>query len=191
MIARTTRMLLRPLSQDDLPQLASILGDPQVMHYSVRGPFDRLATRRFIDWCRYVYQTRGIGPWALIDKRSAALIGYCGVGPDPVDGCEEINLGYRLARRFWGMGLATEAVTCVLQHGFAQPGIDSIIAIIAPTHLASQRVAEKAGFNVFQRTFFHGLPVRLYRMTHEEWRTQYAPESGVSRSCSSLKSLMR
>ena len=80
-----------------------------------------------------------------------------------------MNLGYRLARRFWGQGIATEAVKGVLDYAFGQKNLASVVVIIEPEHGASVRVSEKAGFKHYMDLEFHGRPVRLYRMTCQDW----------------------
>ncbi|MEH6652430.1 MAG: GNAT family N-acetyltransferase [Motiliproteus sp.] len=165
----TERMLIRPLSLDDAPALTAILSDAEVMKYSVRGACDEAATSTFIKWCLSCYESHSIGPLALIDKESRDIIGFCGVGPEPVGEAVEINLGYRLAKRYWGLGLATESVRAVLAYALGENAFKSVVMIIEPEHGASMRVAEKAGFTDFKNTRFHGREVRLYRMTSEQW----------------------
>jgi RimJ/RimL family protein N-acetyltransferase len=108
-----------------------------------------------------------VGPWALVEKGSGDLVGFCGVSPEMVDGIEEMNLGYRLARNFWNQGFATEAVKGVINYVCTQKSIRSVVVIIEPEHKASLRVCEKAGFSSYTNLEFHGKPVRLYRMA---WR---------------------
>lgn len=165
----TERLVARELSDQDVPVLAEILGDPEVMNFSVRGVCDEEATRKFVDWCIKCYSSHQIGPWALSEKRSGDLIGFCGVGPELVGEFEEINLGYRLARRFWHQGFATEAVNGVMKYTFEQKHCESVVVIIEPEHTASVRVTEKAGFGSYTVREFHNRLVRLYRMTREEW----------------------
>ncbi|KGD66195.1 N-acetyltransferase GCN5 [Alcanivorax nanhaiticus] len=166
----TERLIVRPLSLQDVPALTAILSDPEVMKFSVRGVCDEQATRQFVQWCLDCYATHDVGPWALSEKTSGDLVGFCGVGPEQVGDVEEINLGYRLARRFWRQGLATEAVKGVMQYAFAQKHCESVIVIIEPQHTASVRVTEKAGFQGYTVQEFHGRPVRLYRMSRDDWR---------------------
>ena len=171
LITETPRLQIRPLSPDDAPALDAILGDPAVMEHSVGGVRDEAATRRFIDWCRRCYDSHGVGPWALIDKQTSDFVGFCGVGPERVHEVEEINLGYRLAHRYWGKGLATEAARASLDYAFGTREFLSIVAIINPDHGASLRVAEKSGFVDYHMTRFHGHEVRLYRLLREQWAT--------------------
>jgi len=165
----TERLVARQLSLMDLPALTKILSDPEVMKYSVRGVCNEDATRKFIDWCIGSYSSHGIGPWALLEKKSGDLIGFCGVGPELIDDVEEINLGYRLARRFWSQGFATEAVNGVMSYAFDQRHCESVVVIIEPEHTASVRVTEKAGFGDYTIHAFHDRLVRLYRMTSQYW----------------------
>lgn len=168
----TTRLIVKELSSRDIPALTEILSDPAVMQYSLRGVCDEAATRQFIGWCMDCYSSCGFGPWALFEKTSGDLVGFCGVGPERVGDVEEINLGYRLARRFWGQGLATEAVRGVMQYAFEQKRCASVIVIIEPEHTASVRVTEKSGFGAYTVREFHGRQVRLYRMTDRVWRSR-------------------
>lgn len=168
-IAETARMLIRPLSSRDTSALAKILGDPEVMRHSLRGVYDEAATRKFIDWCLSCYASHGVGPWALVEKASGDLVGFCGVGPERVGDAEEISLGYRLARRYWGAGLATESARAVLAMAFGVRALPSVVALIEPDHAASVRVAEKLGFGDFQNVRFHGREVRLYRLNRDHW----------------------
>ena len=160
----TPRLIARLLSRQDLPALTAILSDPKVMEYSLRGVCDEAATAAFIEWCQGCYATHGIGPWALEDKASHELVGFCGVSPEVVNGIEEANLGYRLARRFWNQGLATEAAKGVLDYVRAGGQVESVVVIIEPEHVASLKVAERAGFKAFEVLEFHDRPVRLYRL---------------------------
>ena len=170
-ICETERLIVRSLSLGDAPALTEILSDPEVMKHSVRGVCDEAATRKFIEWCLACYESHGVGPWALIDKKDSALIGFCGVGPEMVADVEEINLGYRLATRYWNKGLASEAARAVLKYAFGKKSFHSVVVIIEPGHVASLKVAEKAGFSSFAVLEFHGRPVRLYRLTSEQWET--------------------
>jgi len=162
-ITTTDRLIIRQLQNSDIPALTAILSDPAVMEYSVGGVCDEQATRRFVHWCQAIYESHGYGFWALELKETGELIGFSGIGPEMLDGVEEVNLGYRLARRFWGMGLATEAAAAVVNHALNVIGLDSVIVIIEPAHHASIKVAEKIGITQFTVREFHGRPVQLYR----------------------------
>jgi [ribosomal protein S5]-alanine N-acetyltransferase len=139
------------------------------MKHSVRGVFDEATTLRFVEGCLACYQTLGVGPWALIEKDTSALIGFCGVGPEQIGDVEEINPRYRLARRHLGKGIATESAHAVVAYAFGTLAFDSVVVIIEPEHAASLQVAEKARFHKFQDLAVHEKQVRLYRLTRDDW----------------------
>jgi len=170
-LLHTHHLTLRELTLADGPALSTILADPEVMRYSVRGVMTAHATDEFIQWCMESYADSGFGPWAIVDKASGELAGFCGLNQERVDGADEIELGYRLAPQFWGRGLATEAVRATLEHGFGVLGLASVIAIVQPGNAASVRVIQKAGFSRFVHSQYHRLAVRIYRMTREQWLT--------------------
>ncbi|GAA3957126.1 GNAT family N-acetyltransferase [Allohahella marinimesophila] len=162
-IAETDRLLIREFVFDDAERLAPILGDPAVMEYSINGPLSAEATTRFINACTESYSQHGFGQWALVDLDTQALIGFCGLSCVTINQRQDVEIGYRLARSVWGRGLASEAASEVLTYGFGKKALSSIIAIIAPAHTASIRVAEKAGFSDFETTRYRGWDVRMYR----------------------------
>ena len=55
------------------------------------------------------------------------------------------EIGFRLASRLWGQGIATEAAAATLEYARRQLGMDYVIALIIEENVASIRVAEKLG----------------------------------------------
>ncbi|MCA9945655.1 MAG: GNAT family N-acetyltransferase, partial [Anaerolineales bacterium] len=70
----------------------------------------------------------------------------------------EASLGYRLRRTVWGQGLATEGVRALMRKGFAELGLQRVVANTYEHNLASRRVMEKAGMTL----------VRRFRLTLED-----------------------
>lgn len=173
-VLQTQRMILRELSGADVLPLAQILSDPEVMRYSVRGVLSESATAEFVDWSCQSYALHGFGPWAVVEKGSGELMGFCALNRENVDGVEEVEIGYRLAPRFWGQGYATEIARATLAYGFEHLGLASIIAIVQPANSASVRVIQKAGFNAFVYSQYHRLGVRIYRLSRDEWMAEEA-----------------
>ena len=168
-ILHTERLTLRELSLADIPALAAILGDPEVMRFSVRGPLNEKATAEFVEWSNRCYVADGFGPWAVIEVASGLLAGFCALNREEVDRADEVEIGYRLAPAFWGRGLGTEAALATLAHGYENLKLDSIIAIVQPANVASVRVINKVGFSDFVYSQYHRLGVRIYRMTRKQW----------------------
>ncbi|MEX0731414.1 MAG: GNAT family N-acetyltransferase [Aquisalimonadaceae bacterium] len=162
-VIETARLLLREFTSSDVSALAEILRDPEVMEFSVNGPCTEDDTRKFVDWCMESYREHGFGQWAVVDRDSGAVLGFCGLSYVELDKVREVELAYRLARSAWGKGLASEAAAATLEYGFSRGQLDSIIAIVAIRHVVSARVAEKVGLKVDSYAKFRDWDVRIYR----------------------------
>lgn len=183
-VVETARLLIREFESVDTPALSKILGDSAVMEFSSKGALTEADTVRFIEWCSGSYQEHGYGQWALIEKKSEVLIGFCGLSRATVDGVDEVEVAYRLAQDQWGNGFASEAANIVLDHGFSACNIKSIVGIVSPRHEASIRVLEKSGFQSFSETLYSGWDVRVYRLSDHDWKsynTSLQPTSALTR----------
>lgn len=155
-VVETERLILRELEPGDLDFLAELLGDPQVMHFWPR-PYSREEAAEWIERHRQRYVDHGHGYWLAIEKTTGQPIGQIGLLRSVVEGVEEENVGYILAREAWGKGFATEgAQGCLdyLQERF--PNRDAAI-LIRPENLPSLRVAERLGFVVERETTYADL----------------------------------
>ncbi len=159
----TKRLVIREFSEEDLDALAPILGDPQVMEYSVTGPLSREGASEYLQKrILQHYREHGCGLWALISKETNQLIGFAGPIHQEIDGEPCVEIGYRLVSSEWGKGLATEATIAVRDYCLKELKFDKLIAIIEPNNVRSARVIEKAGFKLSKQTIFHGFNVGIY-----------------------------
>lgn len=161
-IADTPRLRLRQFTPSDQPALLRVFGDPEVMRFG-----DGAQPPEYVDgWltsCSHSYERRGYGPWAMVEKGSDEMIGYCGLFYYPdINGRPEVEIGYRLARAWWGRGYATEAVTAARDYAFHTLGLPRLVALIDPTNTSSIRVAEKAGMR-------HKGEAMLEGYDHPDW----------------------
>jgi ribosomal-protein-alanine N-acetyltransferase len=88
------------------------------------------------------------------------MIGFCGL--QPLDGTTETEIGWWLARAWWGQGLATEAARTALQDGFARAGLERIVAVALPANRASIHVMEKLEMRYEREMIHRGFDVVLY-----------------------------
>src|SRR4051812_40748374 len=96
------------------------------------------------DAWRTITRNGEFGLWAVVEKSTRDVIGYCGLSRfEDVGGQPETEVGYRLIRSAWGHGYATEAATAVRDYAFDTLSLTRLIAIIDPRNVASIRVAEK------------------------------------------------
>ena len=115
-------------------------------------------------------ERHGFSLWAVTDRESGAVMGDCGLillahrGP-------EIELGYRLAKPYWGRGYATEAASAWVAHGFGELGLDRIVAVTHPENVASQHVLEKVGMRFQGMSLYEGARVRMYAVERADVTT--------------------
>ena len=147
MILKTERLLLREMTQDDLPALQGILQDEETM-YAYNGAFDEAETQAWLDRQLSRYAQFGFGLWAVVLKESGGMIGQCGLTMQPWRGDEVLEVGYLFNRAFWHHGYATEAARGCMEYAFDLLGAREVCSIIRETNLPSRRVAERNGMTV-------------------------------------------
>ena len=106
---------------------------------------------------------RGYGMFAVVDKRSGALVGEVGL----FDGCRGLSpdfdnapeAGWILAGEAQGKGYAGEAAAAAHRWFAAAHGERRSVCIIAPENLASFRVAHKLGYKSFGQVDYQNGPV--------------------------------
>src|SRR4051794_4894897 len=128
----TARLALRPFVSSDATDAVGIFGDAEVMRFSLNGAdSDAAATAARIE--RYVAAVKreGIGPFAVIEQASGALVGFCGLVS--IADTEDVEIAYRFRRDRWGRGLASEAARATLERGFSELGLPRIVAYIDAT----------------------------------------------------------
>jgi ribosomal-protein-alanine N-acetyltransferase len=114
------------------------------MRYVTGGPLsDAGAVRGALEKYVRAQQDYGFSSWAVVERETGRVIGDVGFGIfEPTN---EVELGYTLARGFWGRGYATEAAASCLSAGLAYLGVPRIIAVVDAENQASLRVAEHIG----------------------------------------------
>ena len=101
---------------------------------------------------RNYYQRWGFGLWAVELIETGSLIGSCGLLRCDLDGKSETEISFRLDRKQWGNGYATEAAAAVVQHAFGALRIGRLLAFIMPANIASSRVVQRVGFRPAGKT---------------------------------------
>ena len=162
------RLIFRKFTLDDLPMLIEQRSDPEVNKFlggtKLQNP-EALAKRiRFYISC---YDTHGFGSCAMIWKPTGEMIGSAGL--QPLDGSDDIEVGYSMIREYWGKGIGTEAARAWLEHGFRDHGLDRIVAIAVPENLASRRIMEKLGMRYEKTEMHYGSECVFYAISKDEF----------------------
>lgn len=149
-IVTTNRLnlcLMEDLHADDLFEMDA---DPAVHLYIDQSPLrDKSEQLKIISIIQNQYETLGIGRWSVLLRGTNECIGWAGLKKciDPLNGYQGYyDLGYRLKKKHWGKGYATEASLAIVTYGFDLMGIDKIHAVVDAQNLGSQNVLTKIGF---------------------------------------------
>ena len=162
-ILESKRLILRRLVSEDLDALWALYCDPEITRYIPDAPKTLEETRKELEWHKNGHpRNPDLGLWATIHKGTGRLIGRCGLLPWTIEGQEEVEVAYTIARDFWGQGLATEAAQGIVRHAFERLNITRLICVIEPENIASMKVAEKIGMT-FEKAMVDELgPYHLY-----------------------------
>lgn len=172
----TARLVLRELSEADVPALARELGNFKISRHTCSIPYPY----NYSDAVEFVARQKA-KPTASVKKVIAhkstpdELIGSVRLHVNMAENtCE---LGYWLAESQWGHGYGTEAAAAIVEHAFSQLKYAFILASYDDDNPASGRVLAKLGFSeigkckefsLAQGKFVPGTRVML---TPEQWQT--------------------
>lgn len=147
MILETRRLLLREMTQNDLPALRAILQDEETM-YAYNGAFDESETQAWLDRQLARYAKDGFGLFAVVLRETGEMIGQCGLTMQPWRNAQVLEVGYLFNRAHWHHGYATEAARACMDYAFTRLGAREVCSIIRETNLPSRRVAERNGMTL-------------------------------------------
>jgi RimJ/RimL family protein N-acetyltransferase len=139
----TPRLLLRKPRLDDAQAIFNGWAqDQEVTRYLTWCPHTRVEqTQKFIQGCLLAWQQKTRFPYMNALKATGEVIGMI----DPRMEGHKVEIGYVVARSYWGKGYAPEAVQAVIDWAFQQPAIYRVYATTDVENIASRRVLEKAG----------------------------------------------
>ena len=142
----TDRILLRPWLETDAEALYKYASDPEVGPRAGWPPHQ--SVEESLETIRNIFSADGM--WAVVLKKTDEVIGC--VGYLTADNSnldikgDECEVGYWIARPYWGMGICTEALRLVVDYCFNEKGFSTLWGDFFPDNPASGRVMEKCGF---------------------------------------------
>ena len=167
----TERLLMRPITKQDVPVWATFFIDPVATRFIPTGGETDVHKRAafWIERQLARYAENRYGMMALINKANNELVGQCGLLTQMVDDKQELEIGYHLLPKYWKQGYAIEAAKTFRDFAFKNELSDSVISIIALENYPSQKVAVRNGMKVDKQSEFFDKDVLIYRITREEW----------------------
>ncbi|WP_246659175.1 GNAT family N-acetyltransferase [Rhizobium sp. FY34] len=147
LILETDRLRLRSWLERDRNLFREINADPKVMEFF---PFRRSHDEAdlLFERVNMMILEEGLGFYAVEVKDSGETIGFCGLAPANMPGIfprETIEIGWRLATRFWGHGYITEAARALLTQGLQQNGLPAIVSFAVADNQRSTAVMQRIG----------------------------------------------
>jgi len=140
----TPRLILRPWRESDLAPFAEQNADPIVMRF-LRGVLTREASDAYARRAERHLADHGFCKWAVEAPGVSPFIGAVGLSHVRYEASftPAVEVAWRLNRRFWGQGYATEAARAAIEDGFRRVGLKEIVAITTLGNIPSQRVMER------------------------------------------------
>jgi ribosomal-protein-alanine N-acetyltransferase len=139
---------LSEIRSSDKSALSQHLNDRDIYDRTLRIPFP-YTENNAEEWLALVAkitEKQGRPVHFAIRSATDALIGVCGLNDFEIGKSHRAEVGYWLAKPFWGRGIMTAVVQRVCQHAFEEFGLAKIMAHVVMHNPASARVLEKCGF---------------------------------------------
>ena len=166
----SARLKTRFVTAEDVVPWQEFFNDPEAIELFPTFGFNTLEERvqHWIDRQLTRYRENRYGLQMLIDKKTNALIGQCGLLLQEVDGNKELEVGYHIIKKYWGNGYAPEAARLFLDFAVEHDLADSVISIIDIRNDKSMRVAEKNGLSRDKQTRWLDKDVFIYRIQTDD-----------------------
>ncbi len=166
----TERLILKAPTLEEIDDLYLLQSDKEVMKYIGTGARTKEKVIDATESAIKHYQDHGFSLGLLYEKETGLLVGQAGlIYLEYNDKQPDIEIGYRLHKRYWGMGYATEVTKALIVWGFNHLSVNYLIAVINPENLKSKRVLEKSGMHYVGRQAAYGGAVDkfiIYKFSH-------------------------
>jgi RimJ/RimL family protein N-acetyltransferase len=166
----TERLLVRKFTPEDLDALVELRSDDEVIKYlggrRLQNP-EAIAKR--LQFYLDCYARFGFGMCALVWKETGEMFGWSGL--QPLDGTTEIEVGYGMIKKFWGMGIGYECARAWIRYGFEKANLERIVAVASPENTGSWRIMEKCGMRYEKTETHYGMECVFYAISKNEWKS--------------------
>lgn len=149
-VLETERLVLKRFSPMDAQGFYELNLDPEVIRYTGDMPFSSAAEAESFIRNYDHYERYGFGRWSVFVRDSGDYIGFCGLNYRLA--VDEVDVGFRFLKRYWGKGYATEAARGSILYGFKEYALEKIVGRAMQENLASHRVLLKLGMR-FEKAF--------------------------------------
>jgi [ribosomal protein S5]-alanine N-acetyltransferase len=174
--AETDRFILREILASDINEMFELDSDSEVHKYLGNKPVrNKEQIENDINSIRQQYIDNGIGRWAIIDKATNQFIGWTGlklVTEDTNNHKNFYDIGYRLIKKYWGQGIATETAIASLEYAFDKLNIDRVYASAHCENEESNKILKKIGLNFIETFYYQDIKCNWYKIDKHEYESK-------------------
>lgn len=177
-IIETDRLRLRGFRESDLPEFAALHTNLDVMQYLGGKPLDRTVTDGIAAGAQRSFAATGVGKIAVERRADGAFLGMAGLSveewyPD------DLEVGWRLARQYWGQGYASEAGAAWVRHAFEVLQARRVISVTDVPNRRSIAVMKRIGLSFDHLAELSDpdgtFAAVVYSISAEAWRDAQPP----------------
>ncbi|MBE2222892.1 MAG: GNAT family N-acetyltransferase [Anaerolineae bacterium] len=171
---QTERLILRPFSPKDAPDVQRLAGDVAVSDttLNIPHPYEDGMAEEWISTHQAVFDEGDGVTFAITLRETGELVGA--ISLRTATRFHRAEMGYWIGEPYWGKGYCTEAAKAVIAYGFDELNLNRVLAYHLARNPASGRVMEKAGMSyeghLRQHTFRHGVyeDLKLYGIVRDD-----------------------
>ncbi|MFN5418136.1 MAG: GNAT family N-acetyltransferase [Flavobacteriia bacterium] len=178
--ATTPRFILREILPTDLEAMFELDSEPDVHKYLGNTPVKSIEeSEKIIQMVRQQYVDNGIGRWAIEDKETKEFVGWVGLKLLKYEVNKLTNIhdiGYRLIKKHWGKGIASETAAVALKYAFENLQLNEIYASAHVENQASNKILTKIGLKLIDTFLYDGLNCNWYKMDKKDYENLQKPK---------------
>ena len=138
-------VFLRDLTFEDASQIDAFASNIEVAQstLTIPHPYPKDSAKEFIHFALDAQKNGNLVIYAIIEKETNQLIGIINLMIQPI--YKRGELGYWIAKEYWGKGYGTEAAKCLMQYGFEEMELHKIFARAFSSNVGSYKIMQKIG----------------------------------------------
>ena len=141
----TDRLIFRAINQGDVEDMFEYSSDPKTSQFLLWDVHkSQRHTEEIVNIILSKYRSGEYNDWALVLKQNHKMIGTCGFTKIDAEN-SLVEIGYVLNPKYWGMGLATEAVRRIIEFSFETLRVNRVESKFIFGNNASLAVMNKVG----------------------------------------------
>jgi ribosomal-protein-alanine N-acetyltransferase len=159
-VLKSKRLTMRPIKIEDAPEIFDMQTDDLVMEYIAKKKTESLEdVETLIQYISEAYEKQEMLCWAAVLRDGNKIIGTCGFNRIEKENLRA-EIGGALSPRYWGAGVAYEAVKQIVNYGFEGLGLHAIEAKVDAKNRSAIFLLKQLGFvregHFKDRMYFEG-----------------------------------